>query len=106
MTPYFRETGTGPAVICIHAGAGSSSQWRSLTERLADRFRVIACDMSGCGRSPETAPGVRYTLDEEVSFLGPVFESGGGSFHLVGHSFGGAVALKAALRHRGRLRSL
>lgn len=52
------------------------------------------------------APAVEYTLEEEASFLGPVFESAGDSFHLVGHSFGGAVALKAALRLRGRLRSL
>jgi len=104
--PYFREAGIGPAVICIHAGYGSSGQWRSLMQSLADRFRVIACDMSSSGKSPATSPGVKYTLDEEVAFLGPVFHAAGDSFHLVGHSFGGAVALKAALRHRGRVQSL
>jgi pimeloyl-ACP methyl ester carboxylesterase len=50
--------------------------------------------------------GLRYTLDEEVGFLAPVLEAAGDAFHLVGHSYGGAVALKAALRYRGRLRSL
>jgi pimeloyl-ACP methyl ester carboxylesterase len=104
--PYFRESGIGPAVICIHAGYGSSGQWRSLMQSLADKFRVIACDMSSSGKSPATSPGVKYTLDEEVAFLGPVFHAAGESFHLIGHSFGGAVALKAALRHRRRVQSL
>jgi pimeloyl-ACP methyl ester carboxylesterase len=104
--PYFREAGFGPAVICIHAGYSSSGQWRSLTESLAHRFRVIACDMSNSGKSPATSSEVKYTLDEEVTFLGPVFQAAGDSFHLVGHSFGGAVAIKAALRHRGRVQSL
>jgi pimeloyl-ACP methyl ester carboxylesterase len=102
VAPYFRETGTGPAVICIHAGYGSSGQWRSLTECLAGKFRVIACDMSSSGKSR----AIKYTLGEEVKFLAPVFRAAGESFHLIGHSFGGAVALKAALRYRGRVQSL
>jgi pimeloyl-ACP methyl ester carboxylesterase len=104
--PYFRETGAGPAVICFHAGYGSSAQWRSLMELLADRFRVLASDLSASGKSPPIAAGVAYTLDEEVAFLAPVFEAAGSRFHLVGHSFGGAVALKAAARYAGRVQSL
>lgn len=96
----------GPAVICIHAGYGSSGQWRSLMQRLAGQFRVIACDMSASGKSPATAQVGKYTLDEEVTFLAPVFQAAGDSFHIVGHSFGGAVALKAALKYRERTRSL
>jgi pimeloyl-ACP methyl ester carboxylesterase len=106
VEPYFREVGTGPALICIHAGYGSSGQWRSLTECLASQFRVITCDMSSSGKSPAISPGVQYTLDEEVAFLTPAFQAAGDFFHLLGHSFGGAVALKAALRYRGRVRSL
>jgi pimeloyl-ACP methyl ester carboxylesterase len=49
---------------------------------------------------------VQYTLDQEVAFLSPVFQAAGDSFHLLGHSVGGAVALKAALRYRGRVQSL
>ena len=67
---------------------------------------MIACDMSGSGKSPPTPAGTQYTLNEEVAFLAPVFDAAGQHFHLVGHSFGGAVALKAAMRHRDRVRSL
>nr|MBS0021086.1 alpha/beta hydrolase [Gammaproteobacteria bacterium] len=106
LGPHIREAGTGPAVICIHAGYATSAQWRSLTERLANQFRIITCDMSGSGKSPTFPRAVEYTLDEEITFLSQVFDVAGDSFHLVGHSFGGAVALKAALRHRGRVQSL
>ena len=104
--PYVREVGNGPAVVLIHAGAANSGQWRALMELLAGRFRILACDMSGSGKSPAFPQDVTYTLDEEVRFLDPVFEAAGERFHLLGHSYGGAVALKAALRHRTRLRSL
>ena len=45
-------------------------------------------------------------LDDEVELLGPVFQAAGDRFHLIGHSFGGAIALKAALEDRKRLISL
>jgi pimeloyl-ACP methyl ester carboxylesterase len=75
-------------------------------QNLAGQFRIVACDMSSSGKSPAISPHVKYTLDEEVTFLQPVFNAAGDSFHLIGHSFGGAVALKAALRYRARLLSL
>lgn len=104
--PYVREAGDGPTVVLLHAGGASSSQWRALMERLAGRFRLLACDLSGSGRSPAFPYDLPYSLDEEVRFLDPVFQAAGEDFHLLGHSYGGAVALKAALRHRARLRSL
>jgi pimeloyl-ACP methyl ester carboxylesterase len=106
LKPFIREAGRGPSVLCLHAGGANSSQWRALMEQLSGAFRVLACDMSGCGRSPAFPPDRPYSLDEEVAFLDPAFEAAGEPFHLVGHSYGGAVALKAALRHRGRLESL
>ncbi len=44
--------------------------------------------------------------DDEVSLLEPVFQSAGDGITVIGHSWGGAVALRAALRHRRALRSL
>ena len=45
-------------------------------------------------------------VDDEVDLLEPVFRLAGNRFHLIGHSWGGAIALKAALRHLPRLLSL
>lgn len=105
-TPHFREAGAGPAVVCLHASASSSAQWRPLTERLAPRFRVIAVDLHGSGRTPAWPGDRRMRLDDEVALLEPVFRAAGDRFHLVGHSYGGAVALKAAFLGRSRVLSL
>jgi pimeloyl-ACP methyl ester carboxylesterase len=104
--PFVREAGTGPTVICLHSSASSSGQWRALTEHLAARFRVVAVDLYGSGKTggwPEERP---MRLDDEVALLEPVFRAAGDRFHLVGHSYGGAVALMAALTLRDRLISL
>jgi pimeloyl-ACP methyl ester carboxylesterase len=109
MTParvFVREAGTGPAVVCIHASASSSAQWRPLMDRLAGRFRTLAVDLYGSGRSPRWPDARPLSLADEVALLEPVLAAAGDGFHLVGHSYGGAVALKAALADPDRLRSL
>ncbi len=106
MTPQFREAGAGPAVVCLHSNASTSGQWRALMELLSGRFRVIAVDAHGAGRSPDWPAGTPGWLDDEVALLRPLFNEIEGPFHLVGHSYGAAVALKAALRHGERVKSL
>ena len=93
-------------MVLIHGSASSSGQWRPLMERLSDRFRVIAPDLYGHGRTPPWREERGMALDDEVDLLEPVFRMAGDSFHLIGHSWGGAIALKAALRHMARLKSL
>jgi len=106
MTPYFREAGSGPAVVCLHSNASTSGQWRALMERLSGRFRVIAVDAYGAGKSPDWPAGTPGWLDDELALLGPVVSKLPEPFHLVGHSYGAAVALKLALRNPQRVKSL
>ena len=75
-------------------------------ERLADRFRVIAVDLYGSGKTAAWPQDQPMHLDDEIALLGSVFRAAGDRFHLIGHSFGGAIALKAALADRDRLLSL
>jgi pimeloyl-ACP methyl ester carboxylesterase len=106
QAPYFREAGSGTSVVCIHSSASSSGQWRALMERLADRFRVIAVDLYGSGKTAAWPQDQPMHLDDELTLLSSVFRAAGDRFHLIGHSFGGAIALKAALAHRNRVLSL
>jgi len=109
---FVREAGSsaaGPTVLCLHSNASSSGQWRSLMELLAPRFRVLAPDQLGAGRSPPWPPGKGSgdgRLDDEVALLAPVLDRIPGRFHLVGHSYGGALAMRLALSQPGRVLSL
>jgi pimeloyl-ACP methyl ester carboxylesterase len=103
---FFREAGAGPGVVCLHANAGSSSQWRDLMDLLAPGFRVLAADSYGSGRSPAWPAKRPLTLRDEGVLLENVFARAGPHFALVGHSYGAAVALIAALARPERVRAL
>jgi len=104
--PYAREAGTGPTVLCLHSNASHSGQWRGLMDLLSDRFRVVAVDSYGAGKSPEWPSDREITLADEVDLIEPLLSSVPEGVHLVGHSYGAAIALKAALMHPTRVRSL
>jgi pimeloyl-ACP methyl ester carboxylesterase len=104
--PFFREQGSGPMVVCLHSNASSSSQWRSLADLLQERFRVIAVDGYDAGKSPPWPSSAPLRLEDEVRLLAPVLQGAGDRFHLVGHSYGGAVAIKAALMFPERVASV
>ena len=104
--PFSREAGTGPGVVCIHSNASSSAQWRGLMELLASEFRVLAPDSYGSGKSPEWPSDRVITLGDEAALIEPVLAAAGSPLALVGHSYGAAVALIAALANPGRVRAM
>jgi pimeloyl-ACP methyl ester carboxylesterase len=104
--PFFREAGSGPGVVCLHANASTSSQWRMLMELLAPKFHVLAADLYGAGKSPPWPTDHPVVLRDEVALLEPVFARAGDPFTLVGHSYGAAVALIAAFVQPSRVRAL
>ena len=104
--PYFRKQGQGVSVVCLHSNASTSAQWRALSELLAGRMRVVAVDSYGAGKSPDW-PGQReLQLQDEAELVAAVLPPSPEPFHLVGHSYGAAVALKLALMQPDRVRSM
>jgi pimeloyl-ACP methyl ester carboxylesterase len=106
IEPFFREAGTGPGVVCTHSNASTSGQWRGLMDLLATRFRVLAPDSYGAGKSPEWPSNRVISLRDEVTLIEPVLARAGSPLALVGHSYGAAVALIAALASPGRVRAM
>jgi pimeloyl-ACP methyl ester carboxylesterase len=102
---YF-EAGSGETVLLLHATASDGGQWRSLAEMLGGDCRPLAPDLYGYGETDSWPGSGPFTLAAEVALAEAVLPSGGGKFHLVGHSYGGAVALQFAMRQPGRLLSL
>jgi pimeloyl-ACP methyl ester carboxylesterase len=103
---FVREAGQGIPVICLHSSASSSAQWRPLMDALADRYRVLAVDLYGSGKSPAWPDDRPLTLADEAALLDAVIAGAGGRCHLVGHSYGAAVAMAAALSDPTRVESL
>lgn len=102
----FQEAGTGEPVVFLHCSASSGSQWRDQFERLSRHYRVIAPDLLGCGESEPWQGRGRLTLEAEAAIVSAFVEHCGEPVHLVGHSFGGALALRAALDHPQGIRTL
>jgi pimeloyl-ACP methyl ester carboxylesterase len=102
--------GSGPLVVLLHSSMSSRSQWRKLIELLRDNHRVVAIDLHGYGDTDWPGPHDRdFGLDDEVSLVESVLAREflhREPFHLVGHSYGGAVALHVAQRNADRVRSL
>jgi pimeloyl-ACP methyl ester carboxylesterase len=106
VEPFFREAGTGAGVVCIHSNASTSAQWRGLMDLLAPRFRVFAPDSYDAGKSPHWPSDRVIHLRDEVGLVEPVLTRAGSPLALVGHSYGAAIALIAALADPGRVRAM
>jgi len=92
------DIGQGPAVVLLHGASGNLRDFTfSLTDRLKDRYRIIAFDRPGLGYSEAlTAAGDSPQL--QARHLAKVLDSKGISKAVVvGHSFGGSVAMAWAL---------
>ncbi len=93
----YTDEGQGQPVILVHSSASGNRQWRALTEDLKDRYRVLAVNLYGYGKTTVWPSGGTQSLYAQAQLVLAVSEQLEGPVHLVGHSFGGAVALRAAL---------
>lgn len=99
-------SGQGTNVIALHGSASNSAQWCSLIGWLSGRYRIITPDLPGYGGTPHAQEDDVPTLEEIASASLPIIDGCGEPVHLVGHSFGGAVALKFASMFPEKVRSL
>lgn len=95
-----------PRVLCLHCSMGSSRQWRPLAARIGNRRRIVAPDLLGYGNNPPWPRQRRLRLEDEVNRLLRRLATLTAPVDVVGHSFGAAVAVKLALTHPERVRSL
>ncbi|MFN4276307.1 MAG: alpha/beta fold hydrolase [Ferrovibrio sp.] len=98
--------GDGAPVIALHCSGGQGVMWRGMLPWLGDTFRLHCPDLYGYGRSEPFPAGNRMTLDDEAELVGALLRRFDRPVHLIGHSYGGAVALRTAIDHATRLCSL
>lgn len=105
-TIAYKDVGSGPPVILAHCSGASHRVWTPLVAALRDHYRVLAPDLLGYGKSerwPVNAPLNSWT---DLNVLLALADIAGGPVHIVGHSYGGAVALEAARVLGARVKSL
>ncbi len=91
---YTEVRGTGPALVFLHGWGLNVRVWDGLAAALCDRFRVIAVDLTGHGRSPWLPE--RSSLADQAAQVRETVASLTEEYSLVGWSLGGQIALQLA----------
>ena len=106
--PVHNETwGTGLPLVALHGGGSSSAQWQRVAAVLQDGHRVVAPDLIGFGRTGAWPEPGGVTHDLQADLVATLIERNvGGAADVVGHSYGGATAVRLALRRPELVRSL
>lgn len=102
----FAETGSGDPVVMIHCSTASGRVWDDLAEHLGVGFQAIMPDQWGCGKSDPWTGQELFDLGSEAAPILDLIKAAGKPVHLIGHSYGGAVALRIAGEHPELIRSL
>ncbi|TCC64619.1 haloalkane dehalogenase [Kribbella pittospori] len=106
----YRSTGSGPPVVFLHGNPTSSYLWRNVLEPVSAVARCVALDLAGMGRSaPSTAdPAERYRFADHRRYVDGFFDTMGltSGVTLVGHDWGGVLAVDWARRHPGAVRGI
>ena len=102
----YLEAGKGPDVVLIHGsgpGVTAYANWRLVIPKLGEDFHVVAPDMVGFGftdRPDDVEYSVQTWADQTVGLMDSL---GIQKAHVVGNSFGGAIALRIATQHPDRV---
>jgi pimeloyl-ACP methyl ester carboxylesterase len=102
----YAESGSGPTVVLVPGSCSTGAAWRPIMAQWGNSFRCVTTSLLGYGGTAERRTTADASIDHEAEALEMVVRRAGGPIHLVGHSFGGMVALAVALRKRVPIASL
>lgn len=102
----YEESGAGPTMVLVPGSCSTGAAWRPMIAAWENRFRCVTTSLPGYGGTAERRTPGDSSISLEAEALESVIRKTGDCVHLVGHSFGGLVALAVALRGRVDLASL
>ena len=100
----YDESGAGPTVVLVPGSCSTGAAWRPVIAALNGGFRCVTTSLLGYGGTAERRPARDASIAHEAGAVEAVIRHAAGPVHLVGHSFGGLVALAVALRRQGTAR--
>jgi pimeloyl-ACP methyl ester carboxylesterase len=102
----YDECGSGPTVVLVPGSCSTGAAWRPIIAACNGKFRCVTTSLLGYGRTAERRTESDPAISHEAEVVESVIRRAGGAVHLIGHSFGGLVALAVALRRQVPLVSL
>ncbi len=102
----YDEYGSGPVIVLIHGSPGTSRAWQRVAERLGGRFRVIAPNLPGYGQTTHRESDGPADSSVAAGLIEALIRAVGPPLVVAGHSYGGVVALRLALRNEVAPRAL
>jgi pimeloyl-ACP methyl ester carboxylesterase len=93
-------------VIALHCSGAGAGQWRQLAEALGSAYTVFAPEHYGCEATGPWSGAHAFTLADEAARTIDFIDRSERKVNLVGHSYGGGVALHVALARPDRIASL
>jgi pimeloyl-ACP methyl ester carboxylesterase len=101
------DRGTGQAILFLHGNPDSADMWDGVISRLSSRFRCLAPDLPGFGRSTGSVD-FDCSLDNMAAFVDGLILAAGITepVNLVVHDFGGPYGLAWAIKHPDKIRRI
>jgi pimeloyl-ACP methyl ester carboxylesterase len=93
-------------VIALHCSGANASQWRCLVEALGPGYEVLTPEHYGCESSGPWTGEHAFTLADDAARPIALIDESDRKVHLVGHSYGGGVALYVALNRPNRIATM
>jgi pimeloyl-ACP methyl ester carboxylesterase len=93
----YDEVGSGPAVVLLPGSCSTGAAWRPVIAAWGNQFRSVTTSLLGYGGTSERRAAGDPSNSRNAEAMESVIRRAGGRVHLVGHSFGGLVALAVAL---------
>lgn len=103
---FYLEGGSGPVLLALHGFGADADNWLRVAPALTRRFRVIAPDLPGFGRSMTDEP-MRFDIGSQVDRLHAFMQAlGADPYIMVGNSMGAWICTAYAARHPGNIAGL
>jgi pimeloyl-ACP methyl ester carboxylesterase len=100
------ESGEGPAVLFLPGAYSTAAAWRPIQRSLGPGRRLVTTSLCGYGGTADTRTRQDFGIHHQLRVVEALARHIGQPVHLVGHSFGGTVALAAALSGKVAVASL
>ena len=93
-------------VVALHCSGAGAGQWRQLGDALGSRYDLVAPEHYGCDSVGPWSGEHAFTLADEAARTIEIIDRSDCTVHLVGHSYGGGVALRVAVERPNRIASI